>query len=714
MSGPEPFPKAPLGRPIRVLLICGPALERGPVRFSVLLDRHPQVELVGGICETAGLSAGKRISDLVRRRRILAPAVLAAGLLTAALRTATSPVQELRWQRERRALAQRLLITPDLHQPEVLEWVRDTDPDLALSYGGPILRPELFRIPRFGTLGIHHGRLPDYRGKKTTFWALLNDEERAGVTIQKITEGLDAGPVVKSGEVLARGRSRGRVFRQLEDLGLDLYLQAVLAVASGTARTRQVAGLPGPLYRDPGPVDLLRYGAKRCRELASSVRSDPGPTLGGRAGLLLLTESYHPMVGGGETQARALAAELSRRGVPVVAATRRWEPHAPSLGAVDGTLVHRLAPSGQGHLKKWGLVLTVPRVIRRHRASHPIVFVQGFRILGIPAMLTPGRRRRQVILKADSMGEMSGAFFAPGLRRLGLSTRFLPVRLALRLRNRTLRRADAFVAISSAVADELVECGVPRERIHRIPNGIDLQRFRPPRTGEKVAERRFLELPEAARIVLYTGRLVSYKGLPLLLDVWSRLAGRHPRAHLVLVGEGGADIHSCEAELRARVEGGPGRAPIPRVHFAGAVQEVERFLKVADIFVFPSESESFGISVAEAMAAGLPVVATRAGGLADLVSDEWGGIPVPVGDGQALEEALHRLLSEPELAVELGRRGVRTARARFGMEAVGAAYMDLLAVLMPSFGSPSSLSRDGGPSRIGVPGGSTGSDFRSS
>ncbi len=683
MSATARLPDAPLGRPIRVLVICGPALEPGTARFAGMLRNHPDVHFLGGICESPGLTLGSRIADLVRRRGLLAPALLAAELAATGLRSVTSPRETARLRGDLRELRENLLVTPDLHGPEVLDRVREWEPDLALSYGGPILRRSFFEIPRFGTLGIHHGRFPDYRGKKTTFWALLNGETWAGVTIQQITEGLDSGPVVRSGEVPARGRSYRRVFRDVEELGLDLYFDAVLGVAAGAVVPRAAEGTFGPLYRDPRPNDLLCYLGRRCREIFAGLRPRPASTPES-PGLLLMTESYHPMVGGGETQARAMAGELSRQGVPVAIATRRRSPRRPALGLVDGVPVHRVPPIGEGHLRKWGLVLTLPRLIRELRHTHPVVLAQGFRVLGIPALLTPGRRRRRVILKADSLGELSGAFFGPGLRRLGLSPRFLPFRTALALRNRILRGADAFVAISSAVEHELLEQGVPPGRIHRIPNGIDADRFCPAEPGERESARQELGLPADGAIVLYTGRLVSYKGLPLLIEVWSRLVERHPQAYLVLVGEGGADIHSCEDELRARVSGrGKGDPeerlrPIPRVVLTGAVERVERYLRAADVFVFPSEEESFGISVVEAMASGLPVVATRAGGLADIVSEESGALPVPVGDGVALEDALERLLRDPELSARLGRNGRRTARERYSIQAVGSAYLGLI------------------------------------
>jgi methionyl-tRNA formyltransferase len=151
----------------------------------------------------------------------------------------------------------------DIHASSVIEQVRSIAPDLGLVYGSPILQPSLFQIPRFGTLGIHHGKLPEYRGKKTTFWALFKGAETAGVTIQRINEGVDTGDVVKQAEVPIRGRSFQAVWKDVELLGLDLYIQAILEVKQGIATYQRPTGKEGRLYRDPKLSDFLKFWWRR-------------------------------------------------------------------------------------------------------------------------------------------------------------------------------------------------------------------------------------------------------------------------------------------------------------------------------------------------------------------------------------------------------------------------------------------------------------------
>jgi methionyl-tRNA formyltransferase len=171
--------------------------------------------------------------------------------------------EETALQRSFEKISDRLHFVMDIHAPNVLEKVCDLHPELGLIYGSPILKPELFEIPTMGTLGIHHGKVPEYRGNKTTFWAMYNGERVAGVTIQKVNKGLDAGSIVKSGEVPAQGRSYSDVVRELETLGLDLYVQAILEVKHGTAQYEPQNGAKGKLYRNPKASDFLKFWGRQ-------------------------------------------------------------------------------------------------------------------------------------------------------------------------------------------------------------------------------------------------------------------------------------------------------------------------------------------------------------------------------------------------------------------------------------------------------------------
>jgi glycosyltransferase involved in cell wall biosynthesis/folate-dependent phosphoribosylglycinamide formyltransferase PurN len=671
-----------LGRPIRVVYFGGPYLQPGALRFAAMLDAHPDVQIVLGLCEAEGAGLRMRWRNLWRRRGLAAIPVFLLELVVEGWRFVRHPRASVEMRRRARRAMSRFVTVPDMHAAEVLERVRAVAPDLGVIYGAPILKQELFEIPPLGTLGIHHGRVPTYRGKKTTFWEMYHGEPAAGVTIQRINPGIDTGDIVLSGDVPIARKSYSRVWQEVEDLGCRLYLDAVLAIRNGSARfTPQVrSAFRTPLFRQPKIGDILDFWRRRL--LGGSAPPVPEPrAVAAKARplrVLILTETFRPEIGGGERQAAVLGQGLLARGHQVLLLTRRSRPGLPTDEQIDGLRVVRVGPTGRSRLSKWVLLLTTPWALRSLRGQYDCVLVSGYRILALPALAAARRAGVPVVLKADSLGEFSGAYFRAGLASLGLSPDFGIVRRALAWRNRALGDADAFVAIATEIHAELVAHGIPPEHIRRIPNGVDAQRFRPATAEERVALRGKLGLP-AGPIVVYTGRLVSYKGLRTLLDAWRMLATERTTGTLVLVGEGSGDMHDCETDLRATVA----RHRLEsQVRFAGAVHNVEDYLRAADIFAFPTEQEAFGLSLVEAMACGLPAVTTRVGGLADYVQNGENASVVPLRDAQALANAIRHLLDSPALAARLGAAARATAVGQFGEQAVAVAYEGLMRELI--------------------------------
>jgi glycosyltransferase involved in cell wall biosynthesis/folate-dependent phosphoribosylglycinamide formyltransferase PurN len=653
--------------PVGVVMFgSGPVLTHDARRFLARLEAHPDIDLLGAFCQAEGASVAHVWRDLRRRRGTLALPLFVAWFGNELLRRLRHPRAERALRRELARIDDRIHWVQDVHAPEVVARIEALEPDLGLIYGSPILKPAVFEAPRLGTLGIHHGKLPEYRGNKTTFWSMRNGEATAGVTIQKIEAGLDTGQIVEEGEVGIGRRSLGAVWRDLENLGLALYMRAIVSVARGRASLRPQAGPRHALYRNPSPADLVRFHWQRARVrlgLLGSTRARPTA----RPRVLIFTETYQPVVGGGETQARLLAEELLAAGIPTRVLTRRSDPELPRVEHVGELAIHRIGPAGSGQLKKWGLVVTgIPALIRL-RSEFDLVYVSGFRIIGIVAVPLCRLLGKRVVLKADSQGEMSGAFFANGLARVRMRPESLPFRTFLSARNRLLRSADAFVAITEGIVDELRDAGVDMSKVRRIPNAVDTSRFRPAAAGERLACRSALDLPESDPIVVYTGRLVSYKGLPLLVRVWSDLHRDHPDARLLLIGTGGLDIHNCEDELRATVAAS-GLAD--HVVFAGSTDDVAPYLQAADLFVLPSEDEALPCSLLEAMACALACVSTPVGAIPRIVEDGVNGRLVAPGQAEPLRGALDQLLGDPESRAELGAAARATITGRYSAQPV--------------------------------------------
>ncbi|MEO6527375.1 MAG: glycosyltransferase family 4 protein [Gemmatimonadaceae bacterium] len=234
--------------------------------------------------------------------------------------------------------------------------------------------------------------------------------------------------------------------------------------------------------------------------------------------------------------------------------------------------------------------------------------------------------------------------------------------------------AARVVANSHATGDAFVHAGGRRALVSVVHNGIDPAPYDGLASGTRAAVRAELGIAGDVFLVGIFSRLHPWKGQTVLLDAIARM----PNVHALIVG--GALFSGeapYEAELRSRSEL-PSYAG--RVHMLGARDDVPRLLAACDVVVHASVlAEPFGRVLVEAMLAGRPVVATRAGGVPEVVTDGETGVLVAPGDARALTEALDALRRDPARVAELARRGAAHARLRFSREAMLAGVGRVLA-----------------------------------
>lgn len=374
--------------------------------------------------------------------------------------------------------------------------------------------------------------------------------------------------------------------------------------------------------------------------------------------VLFLTESFWPVLGGGETHIRDLSRRLVAAGFGAEVVTRRTDASWPAAEHLDGVAVVRVGPSGAGPRGKYAMVPRVLGALRKAARRCDVLVVRGTRVLGLPGLVAGAWANRPVVLQPEVNGEMSGEVYTWGTA-LDRPLPRVVVSGAVRVRNGLLRDAAAGVAMSALIAREFAAAGFPAGRVRHIPHGVDTRRFRPRGAEEKAALRVRLGLPADATIVAYTGRLLRGKGLETLVDAFARL---EPPTHLLIVGSGAGQVLSVEEALRARVAQA-GLAP--RATFAGRVDAVEDWLGASDLFAFPSEFEALGLSLIEATACGLACIGSRTGGIVDVIDDGRSGLLVPPGDVEALADALRALLDDPARRAALGAAGRAIALARF-------------------------------------------------
>lgn len=224
------------------------------------------------------------------------------------------------------------------------------------------------------------------------------------------------------------------------------------------------------------------------------------------------------------------------------------------------------------------------------------------------------------------------------------------------------RRAEAVIANSAAVADLTARhYGVPRESIHVVPNGVDLRPFRESAAGAAAARRGMGAGPRSL-VVGTLGRLSAEKNLPLFIEMAAALAGRHPRARFVIVGDG-PERGRLEELARETSLG-------ERLLFTGARTDVPAVLGAMDIFVLPSSTEGLPNAVMEAMAAALPVVATRVGGTREILEEGVQGLLVDPGDLEGVTAAVAGLAEDAPRRRSMGQAGRRRIEEGYSVGAM--------------------------------------------
>ncbi|HEY0141059.1 MAG TPA: glycosyltransferase [Thermoanaerobaculia bacterium] len=233
------------------------------------------------------------------------------------------------------------------------------------------------------------------------------------------------------------------------------------------------------------------------------------------------------------------------------------------------------------------------------------------------------------------------------------------------------RWSSRVISVSGALRDiYLARGGVDEAKMRVVHNGIELDRFRRDRASTRTQVEREFRLPHGAKIAVTVAVLRPKKGIEVLLEA----AKRVPDAYFLIVGDG-----PKREEWNALAEQ---LGVADRIRWAGYRRDVDALLAGCDLFVHPSLDDAFPTVLLEAMAAGLPVVATRVGGIPEIVS-EFTGTLVPAGDANELAMAIHALMNDDVARKRMSVAAEKTALENFSTEAwigrLDAVYREVLA-----------------------------------
>lgn len=377
--------------------------------------------------------------------------------------------------------------------------------------------------------------------------------------------------------------------------------------------------------------------------------------------VLMYTSYFTPEYSGAALQALTLARELRARGHHVEFVTNRW-PGLPDHAVVDGFAVRRVERGRMRKHNEFRLWFNLVRYVWSRRRdfdilhSHGAYFTNAFigplaRILGMKSLI-------KASLADDDLKTLSHG-------------------LVGRLHRMMLQRIDACVGISHDLVDEFVVGGLKRERVHHVPNGVDVGRFHPVQRTQAIALRRHFGLPLEQRIALYVGVLDQRKNILWLAEQWVANNAFGTDALLLAVGPQGRDDPSGRLHTRLAELAGAHPRLFALHDFC---PDVTPYYQCVDLLMLPSVKEGLPNVVLEAMACGLPCVAARASGTRELVIDGETGFTYTGDDVGDLAAAVTHCLSEEGAA--MGQRALELALKRYSISAIADSYEAIYARML--------------------------------
>jgi glycosyltransferase involved in cell wall biosynthesis len=366
--------------------------------------------------------------------------------------------------------------------------------------------------------------------------------------------------------------------------------------------------------------------------------------------LALITRRYPPLIGGAERVLSYLAPALAEEGAEVTVLTSRPAgiavPAREEVPTGRGSLaVVRLGSARARFVGTWLYM----RNLRRWLGRNPVdlAYVSMLKHDAYVAIGMGRRRGFPVVLRPEGAGATGDLAWQSWGRFGGVI-------------GRRCREADAVVAISEAVRNELIAAGYDRTtEVVDLPNGVPVpaEPWRP-REGWKHAPR-----------AVFVGRLAPEKGLGGLVGAWPSVLATYPEARLILVGEG-PERPSLEAQVARLGLGG-------RVELPGATADIADRLRAADLFALPSREEGMSIALLEAMALGIPLVASAIPGNRRLVDDGLHGRLAPPDDPRAWAEAILGQWADFDRATRLAAEARHRVVEHFSIAAVARKHMEL-------------------------------------
>lgn len=366
--------------------------------------------------------------------------------------------------------------------------------------------------------------------------------------------------------------------------------------------------------------------------------------------MLLITGAYYPEISAAAVQCRAVAAAIGDRAQFSVLTTA-VDRSLPSRDTVDGRPIARVAVDVSSRVSKALASVRLGAHMLRASGTYDMIHVHGFSQKNVAASLFARLLGKPVVLTLHTAGQDEPVV----------------VRQRGRLSAWAFESADLTMAVSPDLIARWRAAALPADRIRLVPNGVDTRRFRPATAEERIALRRELGWPEHEAIVLFVGFFSRDKRPDLLARAWRRLVRAGVSARLAFVGARRSRYYEVDESLARQItDEAAADGLADRILFVEPGHDVDRYFRGASAFVLPSIREAHPLALLEAMACGLPCVASRLPGATDaiLVDGDNGRLFTP-DDEAGLAAALRDVLTDGTRADAMGERARVTVVERY-------------------------------------------------
>ncbi len=391
-----------------------------------------------------------------------------------------------------------------------------------------------------------------------------------------------------------------------------------------------VAGLYVKTYHS-----LAGKSGKRVRLIPDPAASSP----------LFIINSYPPMIGGAERLVESVARLLSESGYRNTVITRKAGT-APFLERKGRTGIFRVPVFGPRVLRSAIFRAASFALTMILRSRYDCIHAHSLDSPAVIGSIAAGITGKDLFVTVHNVGKVDGL-----KNRIG----------GERVLKKIIGTSRRIISINDDITDELASAGCPEEKIAFIPNGVDTEKFAPLSGEERY--RRLMKMGMLGRtIYLFVGNFHGQKGIDTLIKGWRSFIGGNQDSGAILLLAGDGVLMKEAKDLAAKL------GINDTVRFLGKRNDIEKYLKLADIFVQPSRWEGLSIALLEALSCGLAVIATPVGGTDEVIADGVNGLLSPVDDENGLATRMEELLGDLSLRKKLGAAGRKTVIDRYSLK----------------------------------------------